>query len=153
MHIAALERRADGGAQYAVFVSLRGCVEARVEIFGRLNRRENANVAREQPVHCFLEIRRGDRIFQGERGDLSQRVNTGVGAARSGDVHRLAFDSRDDFFEDALDGRKAGLDLPAVEIGSVVGERDADASGHSVSDQAGRDQAGRDPGFMTGRPA
>ena len=70
-------------------------------------------------------------MVDGESGDLGARVNAGVGASRARHVNGLAFHAADDFFENALDGRQARLHLPAVEIGAVVGEGDADAARHA----------------------
>jgi hypothetical protein len=48
-------------------------------------------------------------------------MNSGVCPPGSGNMDRTFLDAPDHFFERALDGWEAGLHLPAVEIGSVVG--------------------------------
>jgi len=60
----------------------------------------------------------------GERkgGDLSERVNAGVGAAGALGENGFAGDAMDGLDECALNGGKRGLGLPAVVGGSVVGE-------------------------------
>ena len=60
----------------------------------------------------------------GERkgGDLSERVNAGVGAAGALGEDGFAGDVVDGAGEGALNGGEVGLDLPAVVGRSVVGE-------------------------------
>ena len=53
----------------------------------------------------------------------------------------IAFDTGDHFFESALDGSETGLNLPAVEIGSVVSDFEFQGS-----------HTRREPGFVTGIP-
>ena len=63
-----------------------------------------------------------------QAGQHVVELGSGVGAAGAGYVDGLAFDSADDGFESSLDCGEAGLDLPAVEIGSVVGKCDFDTA-------------------------
>ena len=60
----------------------------------------------------------------GERkgGDLSERVNAGVGAAGALGEDVFSGDVADDVGERSLDGRQLGLNLPAVVGASIVGE-------------------------------
>jgi hypothetical protein len=60
-------------------------------------------------------------------------VDAGVGTAGTGYVNGAAFDFRDDGFEGALDGGEAGLNLPAVEIGTVIRELKPDAAHYPPS--------------------
>src|SRR5882672_963425 len=77
-------------------------------------------------------------------------MDSGVGAAGAGHVHRLALDIGDDPFKSALNGRQARLNLPAVEIGTVVGDGYFDAAhkkeGFRISDVGFRAIADR-PSF------
>ena len=77
---------------------------------------QHPNSGRQQPIDGAPQIIRRDRIVDGERGHLGARMDSGVRASRSRDMNRLAFDGADDFFKNPLDGGKAGLYLPAVEL-------------------------------------
>ena len=57
-----------------------------------------------------------------EAGDLAEGVDAGVGASGALRERGFAGDAADGGLEFALDGALAGLDLPAAEIGAVVGE-------------------------------
>ena len=54
--------------------------------------------------------------------DLAERVDAGVGAAGAVDGDRFLGDLADGVVEGALDRWQAGLELPAVEVGAVVGD-------------------------------
>ena len=58
---------------------------------------------------------------EGEGGDLGEGVDAGVGAAGALGEDGFTGDVVEGLGEGALDGEKAGLDLPAVEVGAVVG--------------------------------
>ncbi len=70
----------------------------------------------------------------------AERMHAGIGASAAGHVHRLAFHAGDDFLQQALNGGKAGLHLPAVKRAAIVGEVNANAAHY----------AGREPGLTTG---
>jgi hypothetical protein len=53
---------------------------------------------------------------------LTERMDTGVGAARAVNDDLLLRDLRGDFVQRALDRRHARLDLPAVEVRAVIGD-------------------------------
>jgi hypothetical protein len=91
---------------------------------------QDADGRREEAVYGAAEIIDGDGVVDGKGGYLSEGVDPGVRPARAGDVDRGALDAGGDFFEGSLDGWQAGLDLPAVKVGAVVGHGDADAAGH-----------------------
>ena len=55
-------------------------------------------------------------------GDLAEGVDADVGAACAVDEDFFLGDLAGGFGDGALDGRLAGLDLPAVEGGAVVGD-------------------------------
>ena len=65
---------------------------------------------------------------EGEGGDLGEGVDAGVGAAGALREDGLAGDVVDGLGESALDGGKAGLDLPAVEGRAVVGEDESSSA-------------------------
>ena len=59
---------------------------------------------------------------QGKARHLGQCVDSGVGAAGALRQRRLAGDAAQRGLQFALDGRQAGLHLPALEVGAVVGQ-------------------------------
>jgi hypothetical protein len=52
-------------------------------------------------------------------------VYAGIGTAGGSNMNGGALDVADDLFESSLDGGKSGLNLPAVELGTVVGNFEA----------------------------
>src|ERR1022692_3274320 len=122
--VAAFEGWADLSAKDAVLVSFCFRFEPWMKIEVCLFGSRDADIARKQAVHGSRQIIHRDRIVNGECGHLRQRVNAGVGAPGASHWHWLAFDSRDHFLQSALDGGEAGLYLPAVIIGTVVGKLD-----------------------------
>ncbi len=65
---------------------------------------------------------------EGEGGDLGEGVDAGVGAAGALGEDGFSGDVVDGVGEGALDGGEIGLDLPAVEGGSVVGEDESSSA-------------------------
>ena len=68
------------------------------------------------PKDCFL-FNRANRL---NVRNLSMRVNTGVGAAGTEDIHIMVEQLLKGFFKLALNRTKIRLDLPAMEIRTVV---------------------------------
>ena len=64
----------------------------------------------------------GDGGFERDGSDLAEGVNAGVGAAGALGEDGLAGDVEEGVGERSLDGREAGLNLPAVVGRAVVGE-------------------------------
>jgi len=83
---------------------------------------EDADAGRKAAVEGALEIGCGNRRGERERGDLSERVYAGVGAARALRKYSLAYSAVDGVGEEPLHGGQAGLDLPSVEGRAIVGE-------------------------------
>ena len=69
-----------------------------------------------------MEVGRGDRGHEAERGYLALGVNSGIGAAGTLGEDSFAGDAVDGVGEFALDGRLVGLNLPAMEVCAIVGE-------------------------------
>ena len=119
--------RADDAAGFAagedaVLVGLAAGAVAGVE-FGRDGfDGEDADAGGEGAVEGAMEVGGGDGDGEGEGGDLAEGVDAGVGAAGALGEDGFAGDVVDGAGEGALDGGQAGLDLPAVEGGSVVRE-------------------------------
>jgi hypothetical protein len=59
---------------------------------------------------------------------LRPRRHAGIRPARPGHVNPAAFNAADNLFENALNGGKARLHLPAMEIRAVIGQRNADTT-------------------------
>jgi hypothetical protein len=112
-------------------------VVARVEIRCGLLGVQNSDGGGQQAVHGLLEVGERDGVGEGKRGHLRQGMHAGVGPSGAQHGHRLAFNLLQHGFEGALDGRQSGLHLPAVEFGSVVGDRDSDAPHRASFTKAG----------------
>ena len=137
----AIERRTYFIAEDAVFVSLAAGVEARMKAWVRFANSADADRAGQKPVYGPPEILRRDGVLERNRGDLRQCMDARVGPAGAVDLDRLAFDAADHFLKDTLNGRQTRLNLPAVEVGSVVGDLKPQTS-----------HTRREPGFTTGMP-
>jgi hypothetical protein len=94
---------------------------------------ENADARWEKVVEGAKEICRGDAGGEGERGDLAKSMDTCVGATGALGQDALAGDAVKSIAQSALDGGQAGLDLPAMIGGSVVGEGELPV-GHDALD-------------------
>ena len=95
---------------------------AGVKCVGHDLRFEDADGSGQGAIEGANEIGGRDARLKGEAGDLGKRVHAGVGAAGALGQRRLADDAPESRLQFALDGGFAGLDLPAVEVGAVVGE-------------------------------
>ena len=73
-------------------------------------------------------------------------MDAGIGAAGAHYGDGSAFDFRNGLLEGALDGGQAGLDLPAVELRSIVGQRNPDSTHGGAVRRAGS------PASTTGNP-
>lgn len=67
-----------------------------------------------------------------EVGDLCSGVDAGVCATGNGEDHRSPQDGGDGCFDFLLDGGLAFLACPAVVVGAVVGDGEAEAHGDGV---------------------
>lgn len=112
---------------------------AGVEVGGDGFRGEDADAVGQAAVERAVEAVGRDGGGQGERGDLAEGVDAGVGTAGTLGEDALAEGAMDGIGERALDGRQAGLHLPPVKPGTVVGERELpvrhgrDLHGNTVS--------------------
>ena len=75
-------------------VGLRDGIESGMKIGVGLDCIQHPNGGRQQPIDGSPQVIRRDRIVDGERGNLGARMDSGVRASRSGDMHRFAFDAR-----------------------------------------------------------
>ncbi len=143
-HAAAVER---------VAVELRARAAPRVEALRRARGLEHAHVRGQQAVQrARSSVGAGDRARQLERGDLAERVDARVGAARAGDARparrRRPAARGPPRARPGPCGRRRALALPAVEVGPVVGERDA-----VERPRRPRQRGAREPGFSGREPA
>ena len=85
---------------------------------------EDADAGRKAAVEGAVQVGGGDGSGEREAGDLSESVDTGVGAAGALGKDTLAGGAVDGVGEQALDGGEVGLDLPSPVRGAIVGERE-----------------------------
>src|SRR6266550_2643848 len=142
MHVRPLERATDFAPQNAIFVYFGLGVEAWMKIGMHLFSGEHADRGRQQAIDGTPQIRRRDGVGDSKGRYLFQRMYAGIGSARPGHMHALAFHAGKDLFQDALNGWQAGLNLPPMKTAAIVGQLDPDAA----------HQSGREPGFRTGMP-
>ena len=69
-----------------------------------------------------MQVRSGNVCMELKAGHLAQGVNAGVGAARALGQRGFAGDPAQGGLQFALDGRLSRLNLPAAEVGAVVGQ-------------------------------
>jgi len=119
-----VERGKDGEGAEFVGVGFFFGRKAGVEVSGDFLASHDANgggkfgVESRNPVegvHCEV-------VWSGEVGDLAEGVDAGVGAAGAVKADRFLGDVRHGGFDTLLDGVGIGLDLPAAEVGAVVGD-------------------------------
>ena len=94
----------------------------RVEGFGDGLGGKDADAGWEGAVEGVAEIFGRNVACEPKTGHLGEGVNAGVCATGALWEDGFAGDLADGFGQCALDGRKAGLDLPTVEVGAVVTE-------------------------------
>jgi hypothetical protein len=125
--VACEERRADlmaGGfdGEDAILVGFGGRGVAGVERLGDDLRSEDTDGSGQGAVEGANEVGGRDARLKSKTGDLRESVHAGVGAAGALGQRRFTDDAAEGGLQLALDGGFAGLDLPSVEIGAVVGE-------------------------------
>ena len=94
---------------------------------------EDADAGREEVVERAEEVCGRDGGGEDAGGYLAECVDAGVGAAGALRENAFAGDAVEYVAEGALDGGQAGLDLPAVVWGSVIGEGELPV-GHDALD-------------------
>src|SRR5712691_9738393 len=117
--VAREERVRDRGVVDEVGVALAERRAARVEPARGLPNLAHADVVGQRGVERPEDHPRGEPGAHGQRGDLAEGVDAGVGATRA-DHLRVRYEPSRGVENDALDGAGAGLDLPAVVVGAVV---------------------------------
>ena len=139
IRIEAGQRVRDAAMINAVFVALFVGHEAWVEIHADLVRLHHADVRGQVAVDGLREVRRRDRAFGIEAGDVAERMDTAVGAARAHDRNGISF-LRQELSECALKralnrrhcafrmGCRRLLDLPAPVVRAVICDCELDSS-------------------------
>src|SRR5580698_1451310 len=125
-NVAVIERKKDGAAGDAVFVRFGLSQPAGVESLADFLGGDDADGMRQHGIHAALKFGGGEIGMRFEVGDLAQGVDSPVGAAGAVNGHALLGDFLEGVFEGALDGGDFGLELPAVEVGAVVGDGEFD---------------------------
>src|SRR5580698_750222 len=120
--IASQEGRADAFAEDAILVGFCHCRVARMKGASHGSRFQNANGGGECPIEGELQIFRGNVGGEFEAGYLAEGVDAGIGAAGALGQWGFAGDAAEGGLQFSLDGGLTGLDLPAAEVGAVVGE-------------------------------
>jgi len=115
-----LAGRFDG--ESAIFVCLGYGRVSRVKSFGNDARVENANGRGEGPIKGADKVGGWNSRMQLEACNLGEGVHAGVGAPGPLGEGGLAQDAIERRSQFALDGGVAGLNLPAVKVGAIVGE-------------------------------
>ena len=102
-----------------------------MELRGHLIDGQYTDFSRQQrvgsPEDCF-PFHRSNRLYV---GDLSVCMNTGVGTARTEDVHFMIEELLKSFRELALNRAEVGLHLPSMKIGAVIGKSQLEVP-HSI---------------------
>ena len=124
---AALEGVGGGPGEHPVAVGARGGVAAGVEAVGRRGGGGDRDVVRADPVQPPGAGLRHLGLG-GEARDLAAGVDPRVGAARDGQLDRLAQDRLEGGLQLPLHRAQPGLPRPAREPGAVVFDVEADAS-------------------------
>jgi len=105
-----------------------------VEVFGGFFDGDDDDVLREYGVETAVEVGGGKHRFRSESDDLAERVDTGVGAAGSGDAELFACDLVPGGFDGGLNGGLGRLNLPAGIGCAVIGHGQLErAGGHGDS--------------------
>ena len=141
IRIEAGQRVRDAAIIDAVFVALFVGHEARVEIHADLVCLHHADVRGQVAVDGLREVRRRDRAFGVEAGNVPKRMDTAVGAARAHDRDGISFlrqELSERALERALNRRHRAfrmrccrlLDLPATVVRAVICDCELDSSHH-----------------------
>ena len=122
VHVCICRGRNNASAEDAVVVGLGQGIPAGMKIGAEFEGFDDANRGRQERIAGALEFGSGQGGVSFEMSDLAESVDAGIGASGGVDGERFAGELAEDIDKSALNGGLAGLDLPAVEVGSVVGE-------------------------------
>jgi hypothetical protein len=146
MQVSLIERRTDFAAPDSVLVGL-GCgMEPRMKMVLGFSKFQDAYGWWKLPVDGMAEIVRGYGIGEREGGYLANGMDACVGAAGTGNIDRRAFQFAQDRFENALDGGKAWLNLPAVKVRAIIGDSRAKTARWAFHETVSAGEADCGPG-------
>ena len=83
---------------------------------------KNADRRRQGAVECAEKAFRRDARVERKAGDLGESVHACIGTPRALGERSFTGDAAEGVLKFALDGDRIGLDLPSVEVGTVVGK-------------------------------
>lgn len=128
LHVAPQEWRHHASAKNAIPVSLGQRVPPRMKLRPDLLRFDDADRGRQQRVAGPLKIGRAQRRGRMEIRDLPGSMHSRVRAARAENRRRMPRQFFQDVGQRPLNGRLSRLNLPAAEIGAVIGKGEFDIS-------------------------
>ena len=139
--IAREERRYDIAAPDTVVIRLAARRVAGMKIGAHLLDGEDADRGRQAVVEDDTKIGRWDGARSLKGGDLGESVHSGVGASRALGQQPLAGEAFDGLGQRSLNGGLAGLHLPAVVGGTIVGESEFEGARHKHRFRSSRFQS------------
>ena len=135
------KRRTDRRLKDPVPIGLRARVVARMKPLGDFTGVPDAHGGRQKVVERPEQVRAGDRTRGLEVGHLVRGVSSRVRPAGTPKLDRLSGQLLDRRLQTLLDRGQVGLPLPPVEIGTIIGDDEADVShSRAVSSQPFSDQ-------------
>jgi len=131
-HIAPEHGRHHFPAIQAIAVDFSSGRPSGTEIGASLLGRDDTNGRRKQRVQGALKLRRRERRLRAEAGHLAKSVHTGIRPASARQLDTLLGQAAEHGNYFTLDRWFIRLNLPAVEVGAVVGNREFEMT-HSGS--------------------
>src|SRR4030042_2182221 len=100
------------------------CVKTLINLFHLLNH----NIVREETVQCPLDRADIHPVLRLEVSYLAQGMNPRIGSSGTEQLDGFSCEKPYFFFEDPLDGRPLGLNLPSLIIRSIVFNQELNVS-------------------------
>ena len=134
-HVAPQHGRDDFAAIQTIAINFAAGRPARVEVRADLLGCGDANGGRQKGVQGTLKFARGKRRLRAKAADLAQRVDARVGAPSGVQLHIFLRDPTKHIHDFALHRGLVGLNLPTVEVRTVVrdGELEITHGGEKLS--------------------
>ena len=131
--VAGEKGRNDIAAPDAVVIALGAGGVAGMEAFGHLLDGEDSDGGGKAVIEHDADVGGGNGAGGLKGCDLGERVHAGVGASGALGQKLFSGEALDGVGESSLDGGLAGLDLPAVKGGAVIGEGEFEVRSSRVS--------------------
>lgn len=119
-HVSRQERRTNRTAMNPVAIGLRSRRFARMKAKSGLGHFQHPYRWRQNMIQCLRPVFGGNAGCSLKGRDLGQRMNPGIGAARSLGQYIFATQTSNSRSQCALNGREPGLHLPASKLGAVI---------------------------------